>query len=136
MKKLAIDKCQRCLHFAVCGKYDYEQDKKDCIDFADEKKFIDFTKYIGKKVFIDRDTFEYLYAYYDHKFIGSKFFLIGEIVSIIRTKKQLLLKIRVSNSIHTRYHHQRYPISAIGKTIFLTKAEAEAKLRELKGEKR
>lgn len=86
---------------------------------------------VGDTVYVDSDTWGYDYLYFNSKFIHSKYFLMGEIVSIIKTKKQLLMKIRVSNSIHTRYKHKRYTVSAFGKTVFLTKEEAEEKLREL-----
>lgn len=88
---------------------------------------------VGDKVYVDGDTWGFDYLYFDSKFIYSKHFLIGEIVSIIKTKKQLLMKIRVSNSIHTRYKHKRYTVNAIGVTVFLTKEDAEAKLKEREG---
>ncbi len=85
---------------------------------------------VGQKVFLDSDTWGYDFLYFESEFIHSKYFLVGEIVSIIKTKKQLLMKIRVSNSIHTRYKHKRYTVNALGVTVFLTKEEAEAKLKE------
>ena len=87
---------------------------------------------VGDTVYVDSDTWGYDYLYFDSKFIHSKHFLVGEIVSIIKTKKQLLMKIRISNSIHTRYKHRRYTVNALGVTVFLTKEDAEAKLKELK----
>lgn len=46
------------------------------------------------------------------------------------------MKLRVyKTSSRLSYETARYPISAIGKTVFLTKAEAEARLKELKEEK-
>lgn len=86
---------------------------------------------VGDRVYIDENTWYHgLALYYDNRFIHSKYFVVGEIVSIIKTKKQLLIKIRASNSIHTRYRHKRYPVSALGKTVFLTKEEAEKALKE------
>lgn len=83
---------------------------------------------VGDTVYVDSDTWGYDYLYFESKFIYSKYFLVGEIVSVVRTKKQLLMKIRVSNSIHTRYKHRRYTVNAIGKTVFITKEEAEKAL--------
>ena len=80
---------------------------------------------VGDKVYVDSDTWGYDYIYFDSKFINSKYFLIGEIVSIIKTKKQLLMKIRVSNSMHSRYKHKKYTVNAIGTTVFLTREQAE-----------
>lgn len=86
---------------------------------------------VGDKVYIDSDTWGFDFLCFDSKFIYSKHFLIGEIVSIIKTKKQLLMKIRVStNSIHTRYKQKRYTVNAIGVTVFLTKEEAEAEFEK------
>lgn len=86
---------------------------------------------VGDRVYVDEKTWFYnSFLYYENRFIHSKYFVVGEIVSIIKTKKQLLIKIRVSNSIHSRYRHKRYPVSALGKTVFLTKEEAETKLKE------
>ena len=44
------DKCTNCIHLAVCGKYEYDEDRKECTDFSDENKVVKFEKYIGKKV--------------------------------------------------------------------------------------
>lgn len=85
---------------------------------------------VGDRVYVDGDTWGYGAIYYENRFIHSKYFLVGEIVSIIKTKKQLLIKIRVSNSIHSRYRHKRYTVNAIGKTVFFTYKEAEKALAE------
>jgi len=53
-------------------------------------------------------------------------FLHGEIVSISMTKKQFLMKIRVNHNVSWKRPMKRYPISALGKTVFPISAEAEA----------
>lgn len=30
------DKCQKCLHLAVCGKYEYDEGRKNCADYYEE----------------------------------------------------------------------------------------------------
>ena len=88
---------------------------------------------VGQTVYVDEDTFCPCAAFYKHCFIQSKCFAIGEIVSITKTKKQLLMKIRISNEIHTRYFQERYTVNAIGTTVFLTREEAEKALAEREG---
>ncbi len=86
---------------------------------------------VGNKVYVDGNTWsEYTCIHYENEFIHSKFFVIGEIVSIVKTKKQLLMKIRVESANHSRYYHKRYTVNAIGKTVFFTKEEAEKALKE------
>lgn len=85
---------------------------------------------VGDTVYVDGDTWSYFPIHYESRFIHSKYFVVGEIVSIIKTKKQLLMKIRVDNSIHTRHKYKRYTVNAIGVTVFLTKEEAEAQLKK------
>lgn len=85
---------------------------------------------VGDTVYVDGDTWSYFPIHYESRFIHSKYFVVGEIVSIIKTKKQLLMKIRVDNSIHTRHTYKRYTVNAIGVTVFLTKEEVEKALKE------
>jgi hypothetical protein len=61
-------------------------------------------------------------------------FLKGEIVAITKTKKQLLMKIQVKHNILWKRERKRYPISALGKTVFLTEYAARAAL-DAKGAK-
>lgn len=56
-------------------------------------------------------------------------FLVGEIIAIIQTKKQTLMKIQVEHNVAWKRVRKRYPISALGKTVFLDREEAEAALQ-------
>ena len=56
-------------------------------------------------------------------------FLIGEIISIVKTRKQTLIKIQVEHNVEWERKRKRYPIGAIGKTVFLTKEEAEKSIK-------
>ena len=56
-------------------------------------------------------------------------FLMGEIVAIIKTRKQTLIKIRAKHNVEWKRPTKRYPVSAIGKTVFLTPEAAEAALK-------
>lgn len=57
-------------------------------------------------------------------------FLHGEVVSISITKNRFLMKIRVNHNVYWKRPMKRYPISALGKTVFLTRGEAEAALKK------
>ena len=145
--------CKDCIHYDMCDGFipsDLDKDVFDycregrtdeipdieerCTSFKDKSRYIELPCKVGDRVYIDEDAWHWgLALYYDNRFIHSKYFVVGEIVSIIKTKKQLLIKIRVSNSIHSRYRHKRYPVSALGKTVFLTKEEAEKALKGKRG---
>ena len=67
---------------------------------------------------------------YDNCFIHSEYFLVADVVSIIKTRKQNLIKLKVYNRTTYTPEYKRYPISSIGKTVFLNREDAE---RALKG---
>ena len=81
---------------------------------------------VGQKVKVDVRTWGNVWNY---KTVENGKFLIGEIVAITKTKKQTLVKIRVEHNVSWKRPTRRYPASAIGKTVFLTREEAEAALR-------
>lgn len=81
---------------------------------------------VGQKVKVDVRTWGNVWNY---KTVENGKFLIGEIVAITKTKKQTLVKIRVEHNVSWKRQTRRYPASAIGKTVFLTRGEAEAALR-------
>ena len=76
---------------------------------------------VGQKVKVDVRTWGHVWNY---KTVENGKFLIGEIVVITRTKKQTLVKIRVEHNVSWKRPTRRYPASAIGKTVFLTREEA------------
>lgn len=81
---------------------------------------------VGQKVKVDVRTWGNVWNY---KTVENGKFLIGEIVAITKTKKQTLIKIRVEHNVSWKRPTRRCPASAIGKTVFLTRAEADAALR-------
>ena len=84
---------------------------------------------VGDKVRVDARTWGDTWNY---KTVDGGKYLLGETVAIIKTRKQTFIKIRVEHNVSWKRPMRRYPISAIGKTIFLTREEAEAALA-LKG---
>lgn len=77
----------------------------------------------GDKVKVDVNSWGNVWNY---KIYDWGKFLHGEIVSISMTKKQFLMKIRVNHNVSWKRPMKRYPISALGKTVFPISAEAEA----------
>ena len=87
---------------------------------------------VGGMVYVNPYTWGYLsFSDYEHCFIHSKHFVIAEVVSIIKTRKQNLIKLKIYNKTTNTTKYHRYPISSIGKTVFLTKEEAEQALKEM-----
>lgn len=80
----------------------------------------------GDKVRVDARTWGNTWNY---KTVDGGKYLLGEIVAIIKTRKQTLIKIRVEHNVSWKRPMRRYPISSIGKTVFLTREEAEAALK-------
>lgn len=86
---------------------------------------------VGDKVRVDARTWGNTWNY---KTVDGGKYLLGEIVAIIKTRKQTLIKILVEHKVSWKRPMRRYPISAIGKTVFLTREEAEAVLAQKGGE--
>lgn len=90
---------------------------------------------VGDTVYVNTETWGGLsFIEYDHCFIHSKYFLVAEVVSIIKTRKQNLIKLKVYNRTTCTPEYKRYPISSIGITVFLTREEAERYWRIKKNE--
>ena len=85
---------------------------------------------VGDTAYVNPYTWGYLsFTDYEHCFIHSKHFVIAEVVSIIKTRKQNLIKLKIYNRTSCKYEYKRYSISSIGITVFLTKEEAETALK-------
>lgn len=90
---------------------------------------------VGDTVYVNPYTWDYLsFIYYEHCFIHSEHFLIAEVVSIIKTRKQNIIKLKIYNKTTCSPKYKRYPISSIGITVFLTKEDAEKALKDKKKE--
>lgn len=86
---------------------------------------------VGEIVYVNPETWGGLsFIDYDHCFIHSKYFLVAEVVSIIKTRNQNLIELKVYNITAHKPEYSRYFISSIGKTVFLSKEEAEKALKE------
>lgn len=85
---------------------------------------------VGQTVYVDCKTWRsaYLWVNYPHTFIKDKYYIVADVVAIVKTRKQTLVKLGTYNEATFTREYERYPISAIGKTVFLTREEAEQAL--------
>ena len=87
---------------------------------------------VGDTVYIDERTWTWYNSCFNRAYIGGEFFVVGKITSIRFTDKSILIKVKATYWENQRlYKKKDYPIGAIGKTIFLTREEAEKRLKEL-----
>lgn len=86
---------------------------------------------VGDTVYVEPKTWRsaYLWINYPHTFFKGKHYIVADVVSIVKTRKQTLMKLGTYNQTTFTREYERYPISAIGKTVFPTREEAEAKLK-------
>jgi len=70
---------------------------------------------VGDKVKVRCDTWGNVWNYVT---IDNGKFLVGEIVSITKTRKQTLIKIQVRHNVGWKRERKRYPLSALGVTVF------------------
>lgn len=83
---------------------------------------------VGDEVLVDVRTLPYNYL---HRMDGCRDYAKCEIVSIVTTKKETYMKLRaLYPSRARRREYLRYGVTAIGKTVFLTREEAEAALEK------
>lgn len=120
--------CKDCIHQQVCIMYDafdYEEPTTGdlCRFFKDKSKFIE-------KPFDIRDTI-YVITKYNY---SSPYEIVKCIVDKIRLKDGNTVTFSCSGfyANKKRYVAGTFKTSAVGKTVFLTREEAEKKLEELK----
>ena len=125
----------KCLISCKDGFIDSAKDCDECVekqlaDYLIASGVVVLPCKVGDVVYVNPKTWSGLSIINcDNCFIHSKYFLVADVVSIIKTRKQNLIKLKVYNRTTYTPEYKRYPISSIGKTVFLTKEEAEAKLK-------
>lgn len=127
-------KCVNCVHYTVCVKCDYDEDRKNCIDFI-----TDIPCKVGQKVYVDSRTLPNDLIDLDEipKFFEAK------VISIRQNSRGWFFKVNVQTYwIKHRFDNEcgyydvaiyknksfSYPEGAIGKTVFLSKKQAEKAL--------
>lgn len=90
---------------------------------------------VGQTVYVWNKTWRKAYSWvnYDSTFIKKSHYIVADVVAIIKTKKQTLVKLGTYNKATYTREYERYPISAIGKTVFTSREQAE---QALKGEEK
>ena len=120
---LEPEEVRRCLEFEdICLDEYIKHERLHELAQADrEGRCVVLPCKVGQNVKVDVRTWGNVWNY---KTVENGKFLIGEIVAITKTKKQTLVKIRVEHNLSWKRPTRRYPASAIGKTVFLTREEA------------
>lgn len=76
---------------------------------------------VGDKVFVRADTWGNTWNFVT---VDCGKFLVGEIIGFVKTRKQTLMKIQVEHNASWKKERKRYPVSALGLTVFLTREAA------------
>ncbi len=128
-----MSKCKDCLHYEACkeiydildttcsGEFDYEEFARSCKNFTDRSEWVQLPCKVGDTVFYFKGGY----------YIGDK--NRWEICPIKVT--EISTKIGRSGKLYPLSiiaNGTRYPITSIGKTVFLTREEAEKALEEKK----
>ena len=114
-------KCENCLHYGVCTFAKQYKTVDKCPDFADKALYIKLPCKVGDEVYFIKFYFSY-----------AKQPLRG-MVCMIRTfsrDKDWAFGVIMDDN-HTE---RKFTSSDIGKTVFLTREDAERKVEELKNE--
>lgn len=72
---------------------------------------------MGDKVFVRADTWGNTWNFVT---VDCGKFLVGEIIGFAKTRNQTLMKIQVEHNVSWKKERKRYPVSALGLTVFLT----------------
>lgn len=96
---------------------------------VDEGEIIELPCKVGDKVFVRADTWG---SSWNFVTVDYGKLLVGEIIAIIKTKKQVLMKIQVEHHVSWKRERKRYPVSTLGITVFLSREEAKKALESEK----
>ena len=112
--------CKDCYHYDACKFYnknlpeEYDTIEWQCDNFKDKSLIVELPCEIGAELFLSDNLMQH-HRLKEYKFIGERVVMVIECFEFQRTRKMFL---------------DEY----FGKTVFLTKEEAEAKLKELNNE--
>lgn len=136
--KLVIDNCGNCPNVSnpsgctaeICHKI-MRNRLTELEDKIETGTLIELPCRAGDTVYVDEDTWRGG-IFFNHTYIDRKLFVIGKVTSVRITENQIQIRVKSNyqNNLHC-YKTKRYPTGAIGRTIFLSKESAEARLKEL-----
>ena len=106
--------CEECIHYEACEWFGFiyvEEMADDCLRFKPKSRFIELPCEVGQVVFSIEVCLEKVF--------------VGEVYEIFLSKHGIVYR-----SSRKGYYNLAFPADAIGKTVFLTKEEAEKALEE------
>lgn len=114
-------KCENCIHNVICSADAYfksiDDCEKYCCHYKDKSLFVEFPCKVGTPVYFIEEEVEN---------DDDRVIFDGRVVSFI--KQQNVVDMYCRYDVGLTYYHN---IEDIGKTVFLTKEEAEKKLKEI-----
>ena len=112
-----MSKCENCIHYEVCnGALLYPKAELNCSHYKDKSLCVELPCKVGQKVW------EILYGI-DPELKATKPYISVSRIEGFELKEELTVE--TSCSVYYREH--------IGELLFLTKEEAEKKLKEIEG---
>lgn len=119
--------CKDCICFKMCRMTDdlffTDEIANSCDSFKDKSRFVELPCKVGDLVLVDWDTWKAKdFSVLSVRHIEHKSFIVAEIISIVITKKQKLIKLKALSETNKRQCN-RYPVSSIGVTVFFTEFE-------------
>ena len=106
-----MNKCKKCLHFSVCEKCDYDEDREGCMDFIN-----DFPCVVGQTVYCKDGAWN----------------VVG--FDCNRVNRWSVKLERWKDRFRDFHERKKVAFSSFGKRVFLTQQEAE-KVFERENEK-
>ena len=113
-----MSKCENCIHYSVC-EFKRSIDDTLCGHYKDKSLCVEFPCKVG-------DTVHYLTSIDTEKELNVKEIFCGTVQAIGYDGKDFCISAKYTNGLFY-YHNSK----DFGKTVFLTKEEAEQKLQEL-----
>ena len=105
--------CKDCIHYEVCQFY-IDEERAKCRIFKDKSKYIELPCGVGDVVYTMPRT-----AIRKWNVVCARIICGTPYITAERKKNKRCIE------------RKTFPVEHIGETVFLTKAEAEAKLKEL-----
>ena len=116
--------CKDCLHYEVCYYHDFEE----CEWFKDKSELVHLPCKVGDTVWVITSPFNVFEGIeYNENLRDECYESFISSVTFYKNSVQYRINAKVTNHFISAYYYEQ----DFGKTIFLTKAEAEQKLKEM-----
>lgn len=115
--------CKGCLHYEVCSGHAFEEkycDKDNCLDYTNRSEWVHLPCKVGDTVY----------------YVDGAWYLKNKSMWEIKPIKVTEFSTKIGRSgklypLSIIANGTRYPVTSIGKTVFLTREEAEKALKEV-----